>query len=52
VARALRDGSCPIDSFALPDSIVVCTVPHGGRAAKPDRRRLVEMLAAMNAPEL
>ncbi len=44
VTRALRDGSCPIDAFALPDEIVVCAVPHSGRAAKPDRQRLVALL--------
>ena len=45
VTRALRDGSCPIDSFAMPDEIVVCNVPHSGRATKPDRQRLVALLA-------
>jgi acyl-CoA synthetase (AMP-forming)/AMP-acid ligase II len=45
VARALRDGRCPIDAFAMPDEIVVCAVPHSGRAAKADRQRLVAMLA-------
>ena len=48
VAKALRDGSCPIDFFAQPDSIVVCTVPHSGRGLKPNRHRLVEMISEMN----
>jgi acyl-CoA synthetase (AMP-forming)/AMP-acid ligase II len=41
VTRALRSGACPIDAFAMPDEIVVCAIPHAGRASKPDRRALV-----------
>jgi acyl-CoA synthetase (AMP-forming)/AMP-acid ligase II len=47
VADALHDGTCPIDAYAQPDSIVVCTVPHSGRGLKPDRRRLVELISEM-----
>jgi acyl-CoA synthetase (AMP-forming)/AMP-acid ligase II len=46
VAKALRDGTCPIDAFAQPDRIVVCNVPHSGRAFKLDRRLLAEMVSA------
>lgn len=44
IERAMEDGSCPIDRFALPDHIVFCTLPHGGRSNKLDRGRLSSLV--------
>jgi acyl-CoA synthetase (AMP-forming)/AMP-acid ligase II len=46
VQRALADGSCAIDSFALPDDVVVARLPRAGRSHKMDRSRLAEIAAA------
>jgi acyl-CoA synthetase (AMP-forming)/AMP-acid ligase II len=46
VERALRDGSCAIDSYALPDRVVAFPLPFGGRSNKLDRTKLRELVLA------
>lgn len=45
IERAMADGSCPIDRFAVPDAIVFGAIPHGGRSNKLDRPRLSALVA-------
>jgi len=46
VARALRAGDTRIDEPALPDHILVMSLPEGGRSSKVDKRALRDLVAA------
>ena len=45
VLRAIDDGSAGLDTFAKPDHVVACAMPHGGRSNKLDRVRLRSEIA-------